>query len=309
MKTATLPDIAAATDIFGPETSLALEPIAQRAATITAVQPSQMQTITPADLLRVAMESGDKDIERLERLMAMDERYREAQERDRQRGAVLAFRRDFAAFRGENVIVPKTKHVERGKAGSFNQAEYDRVCGMLSPALSKHGFGFRHDQKFTTRPWVSDGVESMIPWVIVTCFLEHREGHAETLELEGPPGDLSANTPVQNMQTTASYLKRQSLLAITGTATGGEDDEGAMGDGRTDAPRPGDGARAADAPAAPAATGAAPARAGLLKTGTAKAHEGLAALTDWWKGLAPADREIVMADFGGLKKIAQGARA
>ena len=47
-------------------------------------------------------------------------------------------------------------------------------------------------------------------------------------ELEGPPGELSVNTPTQNMQTTASYLKRQSLLAITGTATGGEDDEAKM---------------------------------------------------------------------------------
>jgi hypothetical protein len=62
----------------------------------------------------------------------------------------------------------------------------------------------------------------------VTCYLEHKDGHVETLELEGPEGDQSANTPVQNMQLTASYLKRQSTLAITGTATGGEDDESGM---------------------------------------------------------------------------------
>jgi hypothetical protein len=73
-----------------------------------------------------------------------------------------------------------------------------------------------------------DGVENDVGWVWVTCYLEHRNGHAEKLELEGPPGDLSANTPTQNMQTTASYLKRQSLLAITGTSTGGEDDEANM---------------------------------------------------------------------------------
>jgi hypothetical protein len=182
--------------------------------------------ITPADLLRVAMDSGDKDIDRLERLMAMDERYRDSQERDRQRQSVLAFRRDFAGFRGENVLIPKTKFVDRGKAGSFFQAEYDLVCSKLSPALSKHGFGFRHGQKFGSLKWVNeDGIECQQAWVWVTCFLEHRDGHVETLELEGPPGDLGGNTPVQNMQATASYLKRQSLLAITGTATGGEDDE------------------------------------------------------------------------------------
>jgi hypothetical protein len=187
------------------------------------------QVVTPADLLRIAMQSGDKDIERLERLMQMDIRYRELQEQDRLRDAMLAFREDFARFRDENIIVPKTRYVERGKAGSFYQAEYDRVCSMLSPALSKHGFGFRHDLKFTSRKWVGDdGVERDIPWVVVVCYLEHRKGHAEVVTLEGPPGELTANTPIQNMQVSASYMKRQSLLAITGTATGGEDDEAAM---------------------------------------------------------------------------------
>lgn len=138
------------------------------------------------------------------------------------------FRQDFAAFRGENVIIPKTKLVDRGRGGSFDQAEYDQVCRRLSPALSKHGFSFRHDQKFGTRRLMTEGVESDVGWVWVTCFLEHRAGHSERLELEGPPGDLTVNTPTQNMQTTASYLKRQSLLAITGTATGGEDDEAKM---------------------------------------------------------------------------------
>ncbi|WP_027730039.1 hypothetical protein ABL850_15795 [Variovorax paradoxus] len=139
-----------------------------------------------------------------------------------------AFRSDFADFRGENVIIPKTKHVDRGRGGSFIQAEYDEVCRRLSPALSRHGFSFRHDQKFGVRRIMTDGVESDVGWVWVTCHLEHRRGHAERLELEGPPGELSVNTPTQNMQTTASYLKRQSLLAITGTATGGEDDENEM---------------------------------------------------------------------------------
>lgn len=194
-------------------------------------QPTAM-VVTPADLLRIAMDSGDKDIDRLERLMAMDERYREGQERERQRGAMLAFRRDFAAFRGENIIIPKTKHVDRGRGGSFDQAEYHVVANMISGALAKHGFSFRHDQRFGVLK-VDGGDGATVPWVWVTCYLEHRDGHSEKLELEGPPGDLTVNTPVQNMQVTASFLKRQSLLAITGTATGGEDDENAMRPRRT----------------------------------------------------------------------------
>lgn len=197
----------------GGTAPLALIPVEDQPMTV-----ATPRGVTPADLLQIAMQSGDKDIDRLERLMKMVLE-------DRQRDAMLAFREDFARFTGENIIIPKTLFVERGKAGSFEQAEYDRVCGMLSPALSKHGFGYRHDQKFTSKPWTTDGVTSDIPWVIVTCFLEHRKGHTEIVTLEGPPGDLTANTPVQNMQTTATYCKRQSLLAVTGTPTGGEDKE------------------------------------------------------------------------------------
>lgn len=243
--------------------------------------------VTPADLLRIAMDSGDKDIERLERLMAMDERYRESQERERQRQAVLAFRRDFAAFRGENIVIPLTKEVDRGRGGSFSQAEYHVAASMLSPALSQHGFGFRHDVKFGSRKWTTDGVESDVPWVYVTCHLEHRDGHTEKLDLEGPPGDLSVNTPVQNMQVTASFLKRQSLLAITGTATGGEDDESAMP--RTKQAKAG----AAEPPTA------------LIEAGEAAATSGMDALNRWWQSLTDAQRKLMTPQFGAMRAAAR----
>lgn len=214
--------------------------------------------------------------------------------RDRQARFVneKLFRDDFAAFRGENVIVPKTKFVDRGKAGSFIQAEYHVVASLLSPALSRHGFGFRHDQKFGTRRVMTEGVEGDIGWVWVTCFLEHRAGHTEKLELEGPQGDLSANTPTQNMQATASYLKRQSLLAITGTATGGEDDENNFrkrGDGDGDAGKDKTESNA------------------LLEAGQQSAMLGMKALTAWWGSLTPKQRSALNDEFGGLRRVAQAA--
>lgn len=288
------PQVAEAVEVFGNQ-ELTLEPQVSRPLVAQPTPSLPSTVITPADLLRVAMDSGDKDIERLERLMAMDERYRDAQERERQRAAVLAFRRDFAAFRGENVIIPKTKDVDRGKAGSFVQAEYDRVCGMLSPALSRHGFGFRHDQKFGVCRRMFDGAESDVPWVWVTCYLEHRDGHSEKLELEGPPGDLTANTPVQNMQVTASYLKRQSLLAITGTATGGEDNEASMG-----------GAKNKEGGKPEASAGAAEA---LLDAGRAASMEGMAKLTQWWGTLTPRQQKDMGRDFISMRKAARAADA
>lgn len=255
-----------------------IEPVAAMPLATTAT------VITPADLLRIAMERNDGDLDRLERLMAMERQWRADKARD-------AFRADFAAFRGENIIIPKTRYVDRGKAGSFNQAEYDEVCRRLSPALSAHGFSFRHDMKFGSRKWMTDGVESDIPWVTVTCYLEHREGHAEILTMDGPPGELSANTPVQNMQVTASYLKRQSLLAITGTATGGEDDEGAMRRGKSPAADDGDDLEASR----------------LVDEGNAEAEKGEAALIAWWGALTAAQRNKAAPFFAAMKAAARKA--
>lgn len=271
---------------------MALEPRADQLPTVipvAAIAPTSAG-VTPADLLRIAMESGDKDIDRLERLMAMDERYRQAQERDRQRDAMLAFESAFADFRGENVIIPKTKDVDRGKAGTFAHAEFDEVCRRLSPALSKHGFGFRHKQRFGTRPRVIDGVEEEVPWVWVTCILSHRNGHSDISELDGPPANESANSPIQNMQCSASVLKRQTLLAITGTATGGEDDESKQKRLQS---------------AADAATAAVGSLEANKTAGHAEAGKGMAALTAWWSTLTPLQQRQLSADFGAMRKTAR----
>lgn len=270
-----------------PVIDMELEP---RAASLSAVAQSQaMSTVAdgPFRAVELAVERG-MPLEVIEKLIAAAERMEAMRERERLRQAELAFRRDFAGFKGENVIVPKSKHVDRGRAGSFYQAEFEGVCRLLSPALSKHGFGFRHDMRFGTRKWATDGVESDIPWVYVTCYLEHREGHAETLELEGPNGDGQANTPVQNMQTTASFLKRQSLLAITGTSTGGEDDESRMKHNE-------------------AAEGKRDEFDELLGAGQAAAIEGTPALTTWWAALNNKQRSLMNREFGKLRKDAAAA--
>lgn len=219
---------------------------------------------------------------------------RRMDDEDRKAAAVLAYRRDFAAFRGENIIAPKSKLVDRGKAGSFTQSEYHTICNLLSPALSRHGFSFRHDQKFGAKEWATaEDPNVRVGWVWVTCFLEHKDGHAETLELDGPQGDQSANTDVQNMQLTASYLKRQSLLAITGTATGDEDDESKMRGKQRREPE-GD-------------EGAADESEALVSAGSQAAKSGMATLNKWWASLTPRQQKDMGQDFGAMRKAARAA--
>ena len=276
----------------------------QQARAMQAQQPQGVAAMPqqPLSVIEQAIRTG-ANADQLERLLQlqvqadhhrldlMREQRRMAEE-DRKREAELAFRRDFAAFRGENIVVQKNKHVDRGRAGSFMQAEYHAIAQLLSPALSRHGFGFRHDQRFGAKEWpLPDNPANVIGWVWVRCYLEHKDGHTEVLELEGPEGDQSANTPVQNMQLTASYLKRQSLLAITGTATGGEDDENGMRRPKQREAGSGD------------ANQAGPDEA-LLDAGREEALKGMQALTAWWGGLNAKQRSALNTEFGALRKTA-----
>ncbi len=218
---------------------------------------------------------------------------RKMEAEDRATAARLAFEAALSKFRGHNIIVPKTKEVVQTARGGgpgprFMQSEFDQVCARISPAMAECGLSFRHDMRFGSRKWTTDGVESDMPWVYVTCFLTHVAGHCEKLELEGPPYSSGSKNPLQEMQSTASYLKRQSLLAITGTATGGEDDENSMrGKFKPREPDAPDGAVEA-----------------LTLSGQEAALNGMTALTAWWQALTAGQKKLMNNTFGVLRKAA-----
>ncbi len=253
---------------------------------LTAVEAAVQAGASPDQLERLLELQVRADNHRLE----MMREKRRMDEEDRKTAAMLAFRRDFAAFTGENIVVPKSKFVDRGKAGSFWQADWGTVKDMLAPALAKHGLSLRHDEVFGSKTWKTDGVENDIPWVYVTCYLEHKDGHAEVLKLEGPPGELSANTPIQNMQATGSYLKRQSALAITGTATADEDNESKLRNKRAPSDRD---------------TGPSDADEEILQAGRDAALNGMAALNAWWGSLTAKQRTQFSPSYPAMRTAAR----
>lgn len=259
---------------------------APQARALTPVQHAMQAGASPDQLERLLELQVRADNHQLD---LMRER-RRMDEEDRVRAAKAAFLRDLAAFRGENIVIPKSRYVDRGRAGSFMQAEYGTTAAMLSPALSKHGFSFRHDMKFGSKRWMTEGVESDQPWVYVTCYLEHRDGHSDRLDLDGPPGDMTANTPVQNMQVTASYLKRQSLLAITGTATQDEDDENKL---KTKG-------KAREADEGPSEDDEA-----ILQAGRDASLNGMAALNQWWGSLSAKQRTQFSPSYPAMRTAAR----
>lgn len=267
---------------------------------IVAVPPAEKvqvlrPAINPLALLEVAMQAQQVDLDRAERLMRMAIEWRqfELQEQDRQ--AARAFDDDFAKFTALGIVIPKTKLVkQRAKSGgagpTFWQSEFDVASKLLKPALGGLGFGVSFDPEYERQG-------KQVVWCKVKCTLSHRLGHSRSLTLEGPPDDSGSKNQLQEAQSSSTYLMRHSLLAITGTAQEGKDNDGRGARGYRedgDDAFPPDGAGDGDATLQ-----------ALLNAGHAAAEQGMPALNDWWGGLTDAQRTQANPYFLPMRKKAR----
>lgn len=163
---------------------------------------------TPSDLLRIAVEQG-ADLDRLERLMALQERWEAGQ-------AKRAYDQAFAAFKAEAVKIVKNRTVTDGPLKSKRYAELHAVVNAVTPALSRNGL---------SSSWKLTKDEPN--WIEVTCYLKHVAGHCETMTMGGPPDAGGAKNAIQARASTVSYLERYTLKGILGLSEEGDDNDGA----------------------------------------------------------------------------------
>lgn len=171
---------------------------------------SNVGGVTPVDLLRHALSSG-ADLDRLEKLMSLQERW-EANE------ARKAFVAAMAKFKMNPPSITKDKHVSFKT--SSGKTEYDHATiGNVVSTIASHlaQFDFSHSWKTEQR----DGK------VVVTCIVTHAQGHSESVTLESPPDASGGKNSIQAIISAQTYLQRHSLLAATGFATMDQaDDDG-----------------------------------------------------------------------------------
>lgn len=179
-------------------------------------QLAPISLATPSQLLQIAAQSG-ASIDQLERLMAMQERW-EANE------ARKAFVQAMSAFKAEPLDIFKNKRVSfttrDGDTTTYNHAELSDVVGVVVPALSRHGLSHRWDVK------QGDGR------IRVTCFVTHRAGHTESVEMDAAPDASGKKNAIQQVASAITYMQRYTLLAVCGLATKevNRDDDGRGGD-------------------------------------------------------------------------------
>jgi hypothetical protein len=166
-----------------------------------------MANATPADLMRVALQSG-AGMDVLERFMALQVQWEE-------REAVKAFNVAFAAFKAEAVRVIKNREVTAGPLAGKKYAELFAVVNAVTPALSLHGLSASWKISIDQKDWIE-----------VTCTIKHSGGHSESVSMGGPPDVGGAKNPIQARASTVSYLERYTLKAITGLSEQDDDTDG-----------------------------------------------------------------------------------
>jgi hypothetical protein len=85
--------------------------------------------------------------------------------------------------------------------------------------MAKHGL---------THKWVPTQTGRDLAGMLITvrCVVTHERGHSDFVELYAGPDTSGKKNPIQSVKSAISYLERITLLAITGTAAQGMDDDG-----------------------------------------------------------------------------------
>lgn len=164
----------------------------------------------PAYLLQLAVEQG-ADLDRLERLMALQQRWEENE-------AKKAFVAAMAAFKAEPLTIFKRKKVgymtRDNDFVGYAHAELSDVCEVLVPAMGRHGLSHEWD------------VKQDAGRVTVSCIITHRLGHSKSVTMDAPPDSSGKKNSIQQIASAMTYLQRYTLLSATGMATTGMDDDG-----------------------------------------------------------------------------------
>lgn len=174
--------------------------LAHRQESAAIVQAGESATIL--QVIQRAAADPHCDIEKMERLMQMHERFQARQAEQQYAEALALMQQELPSI------------AERGDAAKrYTYALWEDINEKLKPVLAKHGFAL------TFRiPRNEKGVE-------VEGVLSHRAGHSERTSIL-LPADVSGNkNAVQAVASSVSYGKRYTAGALLNFTTHGEDDD------------------------------------------------------------------------------------
>ncbi len=163
----------------------------------------QVTAVTPMQLLSVAVSQG-ADIDKLEKLMALQERWEASNARK-------AFDAAISAARAEIKPIIKTGHVKYNNT-DYKHETLDGIAQAIDPILGKNGLSYRF----------RSSQEGAV--LCVTCILAHSGGHSEETALRGSPDTSGQKNAYQAIGSAATYLQRYTLKLALGLSAAKDDD-------------------------------------------------------------------------------------
>jgi len=151
------------------------------------------------------------DVEKLKALLAVK---REWEQDEARKAFVVAL----AKFKENPPEILKNVQVDyansKGGRTKYKHAGLDQVSGVIGKALSAVGIAHR----WNVEPYEGNRIK-------VTCILTHILGHSESVSLVASPDESGGKNSIQAVGSTTEYLRRYTLLAASGVAVKGPDDD------------------------------------------------------------------------------------
>ena len=168
-------------------------------------EQSNVATITtPANLLQIAVEQN-ADIDKLEKLMNLQDRWKANQDRQE-------FFEAFTLFQSK---VPALKKSKQGHNSKY--APLSDIAEQIKSTMFECGLSYRFEQK----QYENGTIE-------ITCIVSHVSGHCERNTMTSVADTSGSKNGIQAIGSTVSYLQRYTLIGALGIATADEDMDGRL---------------------------------------------------------------------------------
>jgi hypothetical protein len=176
---------------------------------LTQEQPTQA-VAAPASaqaLIEMAITQG-ADIDKLERLMQLQERYDAKNAKAGYLAAVSLFQAN----------CPKIKKLKKGHNSKY--APLEDIIEQVKSVLFNAGLSYSFSQ-------TQDAGQ-----ITVSCHLSHIDGHTETVFLTSDHDKSGGKQAIQALASTVTYLRRYTFTGVTGIVPSDEDSDGRIESGK-----------------------------------------------------------------------------
>ncbi len=168
------------------------------------------QGVSPPELLALAI-SKDLDVDKLERLMAMQEQWLARVAKESYYAAMSRFQATVPELKKSKVVDFTSKRT--GERTVYAYAPLDSIVSQIKTPLEQCGFSYR---------WEFDETDL----ISVACIITHKDGHSEHTKMTAPADDSGKKNTVQQRGSTLTYLERYTLIGALGLATADSDNDG-----------------------------------------------------------------------------------